>query len=134
MQTGGSRWEMRQIVEACKKIQMNQKETFNRTVKDHHPNLLVSFDCRDDLVHLRKHLRTEDVERRMVNSDSPILRRAPGQTYLSSLCCCVMFHVCCLPSFGFVFDFALPSSCEALLSRDFGEVVPRRETRLTDRR
>src|SRR5256885_12117277 len=105
MQACRSRSEMRQIVKFCKEIQVNQKETFNSTVKNNHLNLLVSFDCGDDLVHLRKHLRTEDVERRMVNGDSPILRRAPGQTYLSSLCCCVIFHVCCLPSFAFVFDF-----------------------------
>src|SRR5258706_13940670 len=98
MQAGGSWREMRQLVEFCKEIQMNEKETFNSTVKNHHLNLLVSFDRRDDLVHLRKHLRTEDVERRVVKRDSPILGRAPGQTYLSSLCCCVIviFHVCCL--------------------------------------
>src|SRR2546422_7882355 len=98
MQACGSRREMRQIVKLCKKIQMNEKETFDCTVKDHHLNLLVSFDCRDDLVHLRKHLRTEDVERRVINRDSPILGRAPGQTYLSSLSCCVIliFHGCFL--------------------------------------
>src|SRR3989449_11113319 len=98
MQACGSRREMRQIVKLCKKIQMNEKETFNRTVKNHHLNLLVSFDCRDDLVHLRKHLRTEDVERRGVKRDSPILGRAPGQTYLSNLTCCVIliFHVYCV--------------------------------------
>src|SRR5580704_18668471 len=95
MQACRSRREMRQIVKSCKKIQMNQKESLNSTIKNHHLNLLVSLDCRDDLAHLRKHLRTEDVERRMVNGDSPILRRAPGQTYLSSLCCCVIFHVSC---------------------------------------
>src|ERR1700724_4708050 len=96
MQAGGSWREMRQLVKFCKEIQMNEKETFNSTVKDHHLNLLVSFDCRDDLVHLRKHLRTEDVERRVVKRDSPILGRAPGQTYLSSLSCCVIliFHGC----------------------------------------
>src|SRR5258708_3766055 len=77
---------------------MNQKESFDCTVKDHDLNLLVSFDRRDDLVHLRKHLRTEDVERRVVKRDSPILGRTPVQAYLSSLCCCVtlIFHVCCL--------------------------------------
>src|SRR6266404_62753 len=76
---------------------MNQKESFNSTVKDHHLNLLVSFYCRDDLFHLRKHLRTEDVERRVVKRYLPILRRTPGQTYLSSLTCCVIliFHACC---------------------------------------
>src|SRR5258707_3542893 len=77
---------------------MNQKEAFDSTIKDHHLNLLVSFDRRDDLVHLREHLRTEDVERRMVKRDSPILGRAPDQTYPSSFCRCIIliFHVCCL--------------------------------------
>src|SRR5580658_5902819 len=101
MQAGGARREMRQLVQVRKKIEMNQKETFNSTVKNHHLDLRVSFDGRDDLAHLRKHLRTEDVERRMVNGDSPILRRAPGQTYLSSLCCCVILHVYCLPIIWF---------------------------------
>src|SRR5450631_4231088 len=98
MQPCGSRRKMRQIVKFCKKIQMNQKETFNGTIKNHHLNLLVSFECRDDLVHLRKHLGTEDVERRVVKRDSPILGRALGHSYLSILCCCesVIFHVGCL--------------------------------------
>src|ERR1700751_3965237 len=98
MKACGSGGEMRQVVKLLKKIQMNQKETFNSTVKDHHLNLLVSFDCGDDLVHFRKHLGAEDVERRVVKRDSPILGRAPGQTYLSSLSCCVIliFHGCCL--------------------------------------
>src|SRR5256712_13591889 len=98
MQPRGSRRKMRQIVKFCKKIQMNQKETFNGTIKNHHLNLLVSFECRDDLVHLRKHLGTEDVERRVVKRDSPILGRALGYTYLRILCCCelVVSHVGCL--------------------------------------
>src|SRR2546423_12358756 len=77
---------------------MNQKETFNGTIKNHRLNLLVSFECRDDLVYLRKHLGTEDVERRVVERDSPILGRALGHTYLSILCCCesLIFHAGCL--------------------------------------
>src|ERR1700722_8978980 len=75
MQACGAGREMRQIVKFCKKIQMNQKETFNSTVKDHDLNLLVSFDCRDDLVHLRKHLRIEDAKRWMVERHSPIMGR-----------------------------------------------------------
>src|SRR5229473_1105607 len=127
MQACRSRREMRQSVKFCKKIQMNQKESFNSTVKYHHLNLLVSFDCRDDLVHLRKHLRTEDVERRVVKRDSPILGRALGHTYLSILCGCeiVIFHVVCLLIIWF---------SSALSSRGFGEVVPHKETPVTDRR
>src|SRR4051794_36853899 len=98
MQACRSRRKMGQIVKVFEKIQMNQEKTFNRTVKYHHLNLLVSFDCRDDLVHLRKHLRTEDVEWRVINRDSPIFGRAPDQTNLSSLFCC---HVCCLPIIWF---------------------------------
>src|SRR5438128_7432492 len=127
MQARGPRREMRQIVKVFKEIQMNQKETFNGTIKHHHLNLLVSFECRDDLVHLRKHLRTEDVERRVVKRDSPILGRALGHTYLSILCCCeiVIFHVGCLLIIWF---------SSALSSRGFGGVVPHRETPVTDRR
>src|SRR5450432_1611142 len=44
MQPCGSRGKMRQIVEVCKKIQMNQKETFNGTIKNHHLDLFVSLD------------------------------------------------------------------------------------------
>src|SRR6202140_5187815 len=127
MQPCGSRRKMRQIVKFCKKIQMNQKETFNGTVKNHHLNLLVSFECRDDLVHLRKHLRTEDVERRVVKRDLPMLGRALGHAYLSILCCCdiVIFHVGGLLIIWFL---------SALSSRGFGEVVPHKETPVTDRR
>src|SRR5450755_286357 len=127
MQPCGSRGKMCQIVKVCKKIQMNQKETFNGTVKNHHLNLLVSFEGRDDLVHLRKHLRTEDVERRVVKRDSPILGRALGHTYLSILCCCdipISHHGCLL----------IIWLSSAYSSRGFGEVVPHKETPVTDRR
>src|SRR5258708_32276594 len=127
MQPCGPRRKMRQIVEVGQKIQMNQKETFNGTVKDHHLDLLVRFERRDDLVHLRKHLRAEDVERRVVKRDSPILGRALGHTYLSVLCCCeiVIFHVGCLLISWF---------SSALSSRGFDGVVPYKETPVTDRR
>src|ERR1700693_4155013 len=97
MPTCGPRRKMRQIVKFCKKIQMNEKETFNGTIKNHHLNLLVSFECRNDLVDLRKHLRTEEVERRVVKRDSPILGRALDQMDLSILCCGELriFHAGC---------------------------------------
>src|SRR5712671_3543288 len=106
---------------------MNQKEAFNGTIKNHHLHLLVSFEFCDDLVHLRKHLRTEDVERRVVKRDSPILGRALGHTYLSILCCCglVISHV------GYLLIIWFSS---ALSSRGFGEVVPHKETPATNRR
>src|SRR5450432_3972028 len=126
MQPGGSRRKMCQIVNVCKKIQMNQKETLNGTVENHHLNLPVSFERCDDLVHLRQHLWAEDVERRVVKRDSPILGRALCHTYLGILCCCdiVIFHVSCL---------LIIWLWSAHSSRDFDEVVPDRETPVTDR-
>src|SRR5215471_12372525 len=77
---------------------MNQKETFNGTVKNNDLDLLVRFYCGDDLVHLRKHLWTEDIEWWMVKCDSPVGRRQPSQTYLLVFCCSLFltFHVCLL--------------------------------------
>src|SRR5690242_13941763 len=137
MQARGSRREVRQIVEFCKKIQMNQKEPFNGAVKDNQLNSLVSFDCRDDLVHLRKHLRTEDVERRVIERDSPILGRALGQTYLSPLCSCVtlILHVCCLRVCS-VLRLVLCSDrlIGQLWSSVLDEVVLHKETRVINSR
>src|SRR5262249_45396490 len=79
---------------------MNQKETFNSAVKHHHLNLLVRFDCRDDIVHLRKHLWHEDVRRRVRNRDSPIFGRAPRKTDLPSICCRVVPTVHVFVSFA----------------------------------
>src|SRR6267154_3149672 len=106
---------------------MNQKKPFDGAVENHHLHLLVGFECGDDLVHLRKHLRTEDVERWVVKRDSPILGRALGHTYLSILGCCeiVILHV------GFLLISWFSS---ALSSRGFGEVVPHKETPATNRR
>src|SRR6266853_4939167 len=116
---------------------MNQKETFNSTVKNHHLNPLVSFDCRDDLIHLRKHFGAEDVERWVVKRDSPILGRAPDQTYLWSLCCCVLLilHVCCL-FIILVSRLVLRWGCliRQLSPRGLDEVVLHKETRVTNRR
>ena len=64
---------------------MSPKETLNGTVKSHHFDMLVSFECRDDLVQLRNGFRTENVERRVVKRDSPV--RATSQTYLRCFCC-----------------------------------------------
>jgi hypothetical protein len=50
---------------------MSQKETLNGTVKNHHFDMLVSFECRDDLVQLRNGFGTENVEWRVVKRDSP---------------------------------------------------------------
>src|SRR5258707_14958918 len=61
---------------------MSQKESFDGAVKDNYFDVLVRFDRRDDLVELRNGVRTENIERRMVNGYSPIVGRAPRKMYL----------------------------------------------------
>jgi len=116
MQACGSRREVRQIVKLGKKIQMNQKETFDSTVKNHHLNPLVSFDAVMISFTCGSISGPKMFERWVVKRDSPILGRAPDQTYLWSLCCCVLFDPSCLLPlyhFGFTFGFALGLSYQA---------------------
>src|SRR5882672_10723288 len=61
---------------------MSQKESFDGAVKDNHFDGFVRFDRRDDLIELRNGVRTENIERRMVNGYSPIVGRAPRKMYL----------------------------------------------------
>src|SRR5258705_916078 len=61
---------------------MSQKESFDGAVKDNYFDGLVLFDRRDDLIELRNSVRTENIERRMVNGYSPIVGRAPRKMYL----------------------------------------------------
>src|SRR6185295_7812055 len=61
---------------------MCQKESFDRAVKDNYFDVLVRFDRRDDLIELRNGVRTENIQRRMVNGYSPILGRATRKMYL----------------------------------------------------
>src|SRR5882762_1459655 len=61
---------------------MSQKESFDGAVKDNYFDGLVRFDRRDDLIELRNSVRTENIERRMVNGYSPIVGRAPRKMYL----------------------------------------------------
>src|SRR5258705_4041087 len=61
---------------------MSQKEAFDGAVKDNYLEVLVRFDRRDDLIELRNCVRTENIERRMVNGYAPIVGRAPRKMYL----------------------------------------------------
>src|SRR2546425_2825072 len=61
---------------------MSQKESFDGAVKDNYFDGLVRFDRRDDLIELRNGVRSENIERRMVNGYSPIVGRAPRKMHL----------------------------------------------------
>lgn len=52
---------------------MTQKETFDRTVKDDHFDLLVTFDRGNGLVELWNSVRAKDVKRRMINRYTPVV-------------------------------------------------------------
>ncbi len=53
---------------------MSQKEPWNRAVKDDDFDVLIGFNRGDDLVELRNLVRTEDVERRIINRYPPVIR------------------------------------------------------------
>src|SRR6266481_5762160 len=74
---------------------MSQKESLDGAVKDNYFDGLVRFDRRDDLIELRNGVRTENIERRMINGYPPIVGRAPRKMYLLRSCCFVScaFHV-----------------------------------------
>ena len=61
---------------------MSQKESFDGAVKDNYFDVLVLFDRRDDLIELRYGVRTENIDRWMVNGYSLIVGRAPCKMYL----------------------------------------------------
>src|SRR5882757_5995122 len=69
---------------------MIQKESFNSAVKDHNLELFVRFQSRDNLSESQYELRTHEVERWVVESDSPIGWGQPFQPYLRSVGC--RFH------------------------------------------
>ena len=55
---------------------MRQEETFDGAVKHHHLQQLVGFERRDNFIQLRNGLRTEDIEWRVIERDSPVRWRA----------------------------------------------------------
>src|SRR5262249_50246438 len=74
---------------------MVQKETFNSTVKNHNFDLLVIFQSGHDFLHFQNCFRTEDIERWIVEGDTPVCCRAACKMDMSVLCCCCIlaFHL-----------------------------------------
>ena len=61
---------------------MIQEVVLNRAVEDHDPDMLVGLESVDDLLELPDHFRTHHVDRRVVDRDTPIGGRPPGQANL----------------------------------------------------
>src|SRR5260370_16283641 len=79
LQLSRTRGEDCSIRKILKEIVMTEKKTWNRAVKNDHFDLLVGFNCRDDLVELWNRVRAKDVEPRMINRHAPIRGRLAGQ-------------------------------------------------------
>jgi hypothetical protein len=72
-QPGGARRQTRCVLNFGEEIVVSQKETFDRTVKDDHFDLLVTFDRGNGLVELWNSVRAKDVKRRMINRYTPVV-------------------------------------------------------------
>ena len=64
---------------------MRQKEPLDGAIENDHLYLLVGFESRDDLIQLRNRLWTEDIQRRDIKRDAPVIWRASRETDLSGL-------------------------------------------------
>ena len=62
---------------------MRYKEALDRTIENHSLYLLIRFECRDDVIQLWNGLRAKDIQRRVVECNSPVEWRAPFETDLS---------------------------------------------------
>ena len=54
---------------------MIDKVVLNGAVEDHDPDVLVGFQGVDEFLKLADHYRAHDVDRRVIDGDSPIGRR-----------------------------------------------------------
>ena len=64
--------QARGVLRAREEIVVGEEEARHRAVEYDHLDRLVALDRRDDRVELRNGLRTEDVERRVIERDAPI--------------------------------------------------------------
>ncbi|HEX3975551.1 MAG TPA: hypothetical protein VHW96_04765 [Solirubrobacteraceae bacterium] len=61
-----------QILEAGQKVGVMQKDALHGTLEDHHLDVVVVLERRDDLSDLQHEFRTHEVQRRVAEHDSTI--------------------------------------------------------------
>ena len=71
-----------QVFNLGREIRVIQEVVVDRAVEDHDPDLLVGLESVDDFLELLDHFRAHDVDRRVVDRDTPIGGRPPGQANL----------------------------------------------------
>src|ERR1700733_6492736 len=64
---------------------MVEVEPLNGTIEDDYLEVLVRFNCRDDLAELQNKFRTHQIKRWVVKCDAPAGRRYPVKPYLRCL-------------------------------------------------
>jgi hypothetical protein len=78
-----------QVFNLGREIRVIQEVLVDRAVKDHDPRLLVGLKSVDDFLELLDHFWTHDVDRRVVDRDTPIGGRPSGQANLCGFRGCV---------------------------------------------
>jgi hypothetical protein len=61
---------------------MCEEEALDGAIEDNDPHMLVGLERDDDLVELRDRFGSENIERWMIECNSPIRRQAPFETDL----------------------------------------------------
>src|SRR6266446_5015231 len=82
LQAGGSGRQARRGLERRKEIVVREEEAFDGAIEDNDLYMLVGFEGRDDLIELRDRFGSENIERWMIERNSPISRQAPLESNL----------------------------------------------------
>ena len=63
-----------QVLQLGREIGVIQEVVVDRAVEDHDPDMLVGLECVDDFLELPDHFRSHNVDRRVVECDTPVGR------------------------------------------------------------
>src|SRR5882672_8393260 len=82
LQARGSGRQARRVLEWREEIVVREEEAFDGAIEDNDLHMLVGFEARDDLIELRDRFGSENIERWMIERNSPISRQAPLESDL----------------------------------------------------
>src|SRR6266851_7447111 len=82
LQARGSGRQARRVLERREEVVVREEEAFNGAIEDNDLHMLVGFEGRDDLIELRNRFGSENIERWMIERNSPISRQAPFESNL----------------------------------------------------
>src|SRR5258707_11753529 len=77
LQAGGSGRQACRVLERREEVIVREEETFDGAIEDNDLHMLIGFERHDDLVELRDRFGSENIERWMIERNSPIRWRAP---------------------------------------------------------